>query len=147
MLKNRFLSLILIILLVLVVALTVYIIVVPHQSEPFTEFYILGPDGKASNYPTNLTSNETGNLIIGIVNHENKPTSYHLVVTSDGIVQIDQVLTLNNKQELEIPFNFTAGDPGIREMDFSLYKLPDDSNVYQSLSLWLNITSSPNETV
>jgi uncharacterized membrane protein len=75
------------------------------------------------------------------VNHENKKASYHLVVTSGGVVQMDEVVTLNNGQTLMIPFNFTAGQPGSREMDFMLYKLPDDINVYRSLHLWLNISS------
>ena len=133
---------ILILSILVAVSATVYVIVEPKVGESFTEFYILGPGGMASDYPTNLTSGENGSLIIGIVNHENKQTSYHLVVTSDNIAQIDEVVTLNNQQSMMIPFNFTAGDPGSREMVFNLYKLPDDSNVYRSLHLWLNITAS-----
>jgi len=143
---GKIISIILIITLMLSVATTAYIIVKPPPGASFTEFYILGPGGKATDYPTNLTSDETGNLIIGIVNHENKETSYHLVVTSDGVVQTDQIITLNNQQQLQIPFNFTAGDPGTREMDFLLYKLPDNNNIYRSLHLWLNISASPTTT-
>ena len=139
---GKILSVILNLISILVaVSATVYVVVEPKVGESFTEFYILGPGGMASDYPTNLTSGENGSLIIGIVNHENKKESYHLVVTSDGIAQIDEMVTLNNQQSLMIPFNFTAGDPGSREMVFNLYKLPDDSNVYRSLHLWLNITS------
>jgi len=139
---GKVLSVILILSILVAVSATVYVIVEPKVGESFTEFYILGPGGMASDYPTNLTSGENGSLIIGIVNHENKQTSYHLVVTSDNNVQIDEVVTLNNQQSIMIPFNFTAGDPGSREMVFNLYKLPDDSNVYRSLHLWLNITAS-----
>ena len=139
---SKVLSVILILSILGAVSGTVYVIVEPKVSEAFTEFYILGPGGMASDYPTNLTSGENGSLIIGIVNHENKKVSYHLVVTSDNIVQIDEVVTLNNQQTLEIPLNFTAGQPGSREMVFNLYKLPDDNNVYRSLHLWLNITSN-----
>jgi len=38
--------------------------------EPFTEFYILGPEGKADNYPTDYVLGENGTVIVGIVNHE-----------------------------------------------------------------------------
>jgi len=117
--KNwKFVSIILIIILASAIAVTAYIIVVPNHGESFTEFYILGPSGVASDYPTNLTSGENGSLIIGIVNHENKKESYHLVVTSDNNVQINQMFTFNNQQTLEIPFNFTAGQPGTMEMNF-----------------------------
>jgi len=139
---GKILSLILILSILLAVSATVYIIVEPKTGESFTEFYILGPGGLASDYPTNLTSGENGSLIIGIVNHENKKASYHLMVNNSGVVQLDEVVTLNNGQSLMIPFNFTAGDPGSGEMVFMLYKLPDDSNVYRSLHLWLNISSS-----
>ncbi len=139
---GKVLSVILVLSILLAVGATGYIIVKPKVGESFTEFYILGADGKASGYPTNLTSGESGNLIIGIVNHENKNVTYHLVVTSDGVVQTDQTVSLSNGQKLEIPFNFTAGDPGTRKMDFLLYKLPDNNNVYRDLHLWLNITTS-----
>ncbi|MGA2677546.1 MAG: DUF1616 domain-containing protein [Methanobacterium sp.] len=137
--NGKFISIILIILLASAIAVTAYIIVVP-LGESFTEFYILGPSGVASDYPTNLSSDENGSLIIGIVNHENKKELYHLVVTSDNDVQINQIVTLNNQQTLEIPFHFTAGQPGTMEIDFMLYKLPDNTNVYRSLHLWINIT-------
>jgi uncharacterized membrane protein len=139
---SKVLSVILILSIILAVSGTVYVIMEPKMGESFTEFYILGPGGLASDYPTNLTSGENGSLIIGIVNHENKKASYHLVVMSGGVVQMDEVVTLNNQQSLMIPFNFTAGDPGSREMVFNLYKLPDNSNVYRSLHLWLNISAS-----
>jgi len=42
----------------------------PRLGETFTEFYILGPGGNASCYPTNLTVNETGGVILGLMNHE-----------------------------------------------------------------------------
>lgn len=137
---SKILSLILVISIILAISTTAYIIVKPKEGEKFTEFYILGPDGKASNYPTNLTSGEEGKVIIGIVNHENAETSYHLVVASNGSVQSEQTVKLANGEKLEIPYNFTAGDPGTRKLEFLLYKLPDNNNIYRSLHLWLNIT-------
>lgn len=143
---GKILSVVLVIAIVLAISTTAYIIVKPKVGESFTEFYILGPGGKASDYPTNLTPNQEGNLIIGIVNHENKKTSYRLVVTSNNTVQMEQVVTLNNGEKIEIPFNFTAGNPGDRKMEFLLYKEPDNNNVYRSLHLWLNISGSSNVT-
>ncbi len=134
-------SALLILSVLLAVSATMYVIFEPKQeTESFTEFYILGSGGVASDYPVYLTSGEKSNLTIGIVNHERRQTTYNLVVTNDGIVQIDQQITLNNQQTLQIPFNFTAGPPGTREMNFNLYKLPDNTDVYRNLHLWLNVT-------
>lgn len=57
-----------------------YVITHPKQGEPFTEFYILGPDRKASDYPTNLTEGEEAKVILGIVNHEQRNVTYHVEV-------------------------------------------------------------------
>lgn len=65
---DKTLSVILIIALIAAVAITIYIVVFPQPGEKFTEFYILGPNGKAGDYPSNLTVSESGNMIIGIVN-------------------------------------------------------------------------------
>lgn len=137
---GKILSLILVLSIILAVATTAYIIVTPKEGESFTEFYILGPEGMASDYPTNLTTGQEGNVIIGVVNHENENTDYHLIVTSNNTVLLDQVLTLQDGEKVEIPFNFTAGETGERKMEFKLFKLPDNNNVYRSLHLWINIT-------
>lgn len=143
---GKILSVILVLSIILAISTTAYIIVKPKVGESFTEFYILGPDGKASDYPTNLTPNQEGRLIIGVVNHENRETSYRLLVTSNSTVQMEQTVTLKDGQKIEIPFNFTAGEPGERKIEFLLFKLPDNNNIYRSLHLWLNITLSASET-
>src|SRR5712692_9394248 len=38
--------------------------------EPFTEFYVLGPGGKAEGYPRRLLVGEPGRVILGVINHE-----------------------------------------------------------------------------
>lgn len=137
---EKALSIILIICIVLAIVATVYIIVTPKEGEKFTEFYIIGPNGTASNYPTNLTVGQTGNVIIGVVNHEYATQDYRVVVKINGNNTLkNDTITLNNNQKVEIPFNFTAGATGQKKMEFILYKLPDEVNPYRSLHLWLNI--------
>jgi uncharacterized membrane protein len=137
---GKILSVIVAISIVLALSSTAYVIVMPKQNESYSQFYILGPDGKINNFPTTMSPGQEGNLIIGVVNNENKQKSYRLFVTSNGEVLFDEVFTLNGKQKMEIPFNFTAGDPGIRKMEFFLYKLPDNANTYRYLYLWINVT-------
>ena len=65
-------------------ATLVYVLVTPETGERFTEFYILGPNGTASDYPTDLTSGEDGEVIIVIVNHEYENITYNLEVIFNG---------------------------------------------------------------
>jgi uncharacterized membrane protein len=138
--KKMILSVILIILLVLAMLTTVYIIINPLKGEPFTEFYLLGSDGKASNYPTDLSVDQQGQLIIGVVNHEGTIVSYRLVVKMNGNVLQDEIISLPNNGKEEIPFTFTADSPGQKKLEFLLYKLPNNQKIYRSLHLLLNVT-------
>jgi uncharacterized membrane protein len=140
---GKYLSIILAISIILALSSTAYVIAKPKINDSYTQFYILGSDGKINNYPNSLISGQEGNLIIGVVNHENKQTSYRLLVTSNDVIQMNEVLTLDDKQKMEIPFNFTAGDPGTRKIEFLLYKLPDNDNAYRHLHIWINITGVP----
>jgi uncharacterized membrane protein len=56
----------------------IWAITIPKVGEGFTEFYILGPDGMADGYPTDLTLNESATVILGIQNHEYRNLTYHI---------------------------------------------------------------------
>lgn len=71
----------------------VYLVAAPRPGEAFTEFYILGPTGKASCYPSTFRDGAyrlsdpgsdcpiaSGNVTVGIVNHEGRDVTYHLRV-------------------------------------------------------------------
>ncbi|MEN4017610.1 MAG: DUF1616 domain-containing protein [Methanobacterium sp.] len=136
---DRKISLILIIMLIAAVAATIYIIVNPNPGEKFTEFYILGTDGKAGNYPSNLTAGQTGNLTVGIVNHEQSTVTYNLVIKlNDKQLKNENITVLNNEKK-EIPFSFRASAGANQKLEFLLYKLPDNSAVYRSLNLNVNV--------
>lgn len=137
---SKVLSIILIITILLAISTTVYIILKPKQGESFTEFYILGPNGKASGYPTNLTVGQNGTVIIGLVNHEYQTANYEVVVRSNGTVMSQQNITLTNGNQTQIPYSFTASSAGYKNIEFLLYKLPDTTNVYRSLHLFVNMT-------
>ncbi len=136
---SKILSIILIISIVLAISTTAYIIIKPKQGETFTEFYLLGPGGTASNYPTNLTVGQNASIIIGIVNHEQQTVDYNLVITSNGNVMSDQNITLANGNKTEIPYTFSSNTVGTKEIEFILYKLPDNTTIYRSLHLFVNV--------
>ena len=67
---DKLLTLVLVICIIITMSLLIYVVLTPKQGEHFTEFYILGSDHLASNYPLNLTVGENTTIILGIVNHE-----------------------------------------------------------------------------
>lgn len=73
---DKALTIILAISILISVVALVYVIVIPKTGERFTEFYILGEDGIADNYPRNMSLDVSETVIVGIVNHEYKLMNY-----------------------------------------------------------------------
>jgi uncharacterized membrane protein len=137
---DKILTVVLIISIVLAISMTAYVIITPKQGEKFTEFYVLGPNGTASDYPTNLKVGEKGEVIIGIVNHEYANTSYHLEVRLNGEVIDEKSINLMHNETWESPFTFRARRAGEdQKLEFLLYK-EGVKEVYRSLHLWMDVT-------
>jgi len=81
---DRVLSVVLVLAIVGAIGTLGYVIATPKVGEKFTEFYILGPQGKAEGYPTELTLGEKGEVIVGIVNHEQEEMDYQVKVFLNG---------------------------------------------------------------
>jgi uncharacterized membrane protein len=73
---DKALSIVLVISIVSSVAALAFVVAIPKEGNKFTEFYILGPNGKASGYPHNLTVGENASVIVGIANHELRKVHY-----------------------------------------------------------------------
>ncbi len=97
---NLTLTIIIIVLILGAFSALCYTIVNPPGEEKFTEFYILGLDQKARDYPyefmmyqgkvwqvnygaglSNSVSGQWGEVTVGIVNHEQQNTQYWLAIT------------------------------------------------------------------
>ena len=57
---DKILTIILLIVIIISLGFLVYIIINPHPGERFTEFYLLGPNGIADDYPDELSLDENG---------------------------------------------------------------------------------------
>jgi len=75
---DMFLTLLLICVMIMSIGTMAYVVTHSKPHEAFTEFYILGPNGTAENYPANLTIGEKASVIIGIANHENRNMTYYI---------------------------------------------------------------------
>ena len=137
--RTTILTSVLVVLLILAILGTVLIILFPNPGEPFTELYLLGPGGKASDYPTNLTVNQTGVVTVGVVNHENANANYNLVVTLANKTINSTSFSLANNQTWQNSIAFTPTQRGIgQKMEFDLYKA-GDPNVYRSVYLYVTV--------
>lgn len=139
---DKILTIALLIALILSISALVYIILNPRQAESFTEFYILGSKGKASDYPTTLFAKQQASLIIGIVNHEQRTVNYTIEIwlvnatfennktNVKKMLFFDRInVTLDPKPikeswepQWEILYNFSIDEPGSYKMFFLLFK-------------------------
>jgi len=121
-------------------ATLIYVIVKPKTGEIFTEFYLLGPNGTASEYPMELNVGEEGKVIIGIVNHEYENVTYYLEVHLNGFLIHEDPVFLIENEILESTFTFKVSEKGENQkLEFLLYK-GQQIEVYRTLHLWINIT-------
>ena len=136
--RTKVLTLILAAILLLAIAGTILIVVLPQPSEPFTELYLLGPGGKASGYPTNLTVGQTGNVTVSVVNHENANVDYRLVATLANKTVTTKTFSLANGP-WEDSISFTPTTRGAEQkMQVDLYK-GGNTTVYRSVYLVLTV--------
>ena len=140
-LRGKTLSIMLIVALLVAIGILSYYIAAPKVGEKFTEFYILGPDGKAENYPEELVVREEARVIVGIINREYKTVSYRLEVEIDGVKSNEAgplVLAYNEKWEETVSFTPSkSGDN--QKVAFLLYR-QGQSEIYRSVHLWVNVS-------
>lgn len=115
----------------------------PKAGEKFTEFYILGLDGKAIDYPEGLMvgeEGEEGEVMVGIINWEQEQATYRVEVTIEGVKSNEVgMVTLGDGGKWEGVVGFVPGRVGDNQkVEFLLYKQGWDG-VYQRLHLWVDV--------
>ncbi len=108
--------------------------------DKFTEFYILGIEGKAVGYPKQLKVGEEARLILGISNQEQKAISYSVDIKIDGVMTGGLgPIALEHGEKFEQVVTFMPDKPGDEQkVEFLLYKL-GESEVYESIHLWVSV--------
>jgi uncharacterized membrane protein len=145
---DKILTVILLIAIIAALAATVYVIVTPKKGEKFTEFYIIGPGGKAADYPTDLSAGKKGEVIVGIVNHEYENVSYLFRAEIENRTIGEKKFQLTHNETLEFPFVFTVtasqDEKGRKKLEFLLFKEGQGEGEgaampYRNLHLWINV--------
>ena len=110
------------------------------SSETFTEFYVLGPAGKAAGYPSRLRVGQSARVILRIVNREGRDTAHRVAVRIDGETtdSIDGLLLADgDRWQQTVGLTPThAGED--QKVEFLLYK-DGESAPLRRLHLWLSV--------
>lgn len=122
-----------------------YAAMVPYKQEPFTEFYILGPEGMADNYTTKYIKGESGTVIIGIANHEHRTVNYTMDVRLENkslpLPENLKHIQLDDNTTFEEPLEITPSFEGENmELQFLLFNDTEKDTPYRDLRLWINVT-------
>src|SRR3972149_5318976 len=138
---NKILSAILIIAILGAIGALGYVIATPRSGEGFTEFYILGLERKAENYPKELVVGQEGKVIVGIINREHKTASYRVEVRISGVKNNESgpVFIAYNGKWQEV-LSFTSDKVGDNQtVEFLLYKDGESTPYLKPLYLSVNI--------
>ncbi len=128
--------------ILLVSAMLVYA-KVTTEPEKFTALYILGANGKAENYPTEVRIGEPTSLFVGVENYEHEPVNYTLSVKLGGKILKEENITLDhdNKWLNNITFipqltsSIAFAGANRSKLEFQLIK---DNKTYRSVHLLVN---------
>ena len=137
---DRLLTVLLTVAIIGTIGTVAYAIETPRAAEKFTEFYILGPGGKAVDYPREAILGMSSHVIAGIINREQETTTYQVEIAIDG-QKVEQIgpLTLKPDEKWEQPVSFNATNLGLNQkVNFRLYR-GKESVPYRSLHLWLDV--------
>jgi len=122
----------------------VYVILVPQDKEPYTEFYVLGANGTANNYKTDYIQGESGTYFIGITNNEHRTMDYTMEVRlknqSLPLPENLQHIKLAHNKTLVEPLEITPSVEGENmKLEFLLFNETEKNIPYKDLRLWINV--------
>ena len=161
---DKALSIILIAAIIVAAVTTVFVIAFPKDGEKFTEFYILGEDKMADDYPEKFPVNSQQFVWIGIGNHEYRDVTYTVETlllnaewdsaTNSSVIHASmpldrfEVSVLDNTTYLE-KYYFSVPYTRYNRLEFLLYNetVPSASasaeekmeSAYRDLHLWIKV--------
>jgi uncharacterized membrane protein len=160
----RLLTLVTTLVMLTAVLAAVYTITVPKEGERYTEFFILGENKLATDYPDQITAGLNYPMFIGIGNHEHRNIDYTVetwfmrmefdnATNSSTLLVMDPgerlVLPLAHNETMIIPYNLSVRRTGYNRVEFLLFNetVPgldvtgrNRMNAsYQNLNLWITV--------
>ena len=162
---DKILTIGIVVMLVASVVVLAWAVTTPRVGERFTQLALLGPDGKATGYPGNLSVGERATVQLSVRSFEHEPRAYMILIiitsaannnTSAGSYGIDwsqthqlspnsgiaQNFTLDHLQSYNETFNFTIPSGGVWKLQFLLYldgQPLTQLGAYREVHLWLTV--------
>lgn len=114
-----------------------------NEPEKFTALYILGANGKAENYPTQVSVGEQSTVLVGIENYEYAPVNYTLLVKLGGITLSQEDILLDHEDKWlnnvsfrpKMTYSLAFAGANKSKLEFQLLK---DNVSYRSVHLLVN---------
>ncbi len=139
--SDKFLTYLLIFLLVIGIGMVVFVVITPKMGEKFTEFYILGPSGKAGDYPSNLIYGSPVSIRTGVVNHEYTSVNYTIKAALNASVLTETQFNLDNNGIWEDNLTIVPDKEGRNmKLEFLLFKDNNFTAPYRELHLWVSVS-------
>jgi uncharacterized membrane protein len=119
---------------------TTWIVVVPSDTDFMTEFYILGKDGLAEDYPRSTLVDNPFMLTVGVTNLEREPATYWIILkVGNRTISNIEPFSLGMKETWRGQLSLAMPEAGDNQrVDILLgrenYILP-----YRSLRLWVDV--------
>jgi len=108
--------------------------------ETFTEFYVLGPGGKAEGYPRRLLVGEPSQVIVGIINHEGQTAHYRVEVQA-GVDRLasEGSFALADGEKREDRVGIVVRRPAKQvKVEFVLF-MEGAKGPYRTLHIWVDV--------
>lgn len=117
-----------------------FVLVTPRVGESFTEFYILGTEGKVQDYPVSMEAGEIADFDTIIVNNEGEAITYQVELMING--ERNQILgpiSLNQGEQWQDTLVIKIDEPGRgQKVDLILYKNGSPDNC---LYFWVDVSA------
>jgi len=130
-----------------------YVLATAPPAPRLTQFFLLGPGGKAMDYPTALNVSQPGTVIVGVVNREGRATNFSIQISLIGIrimnnqtVEMNRTtlawynLSLENGANWVRAVSFSISFPGAWKIDFELHMNANFAVVYRELHLYVQVS-------
>lgn len=124
----------------------VYFVRTPRIEEKFSEFYVLGTERMAANYPENIVLGKGGDVALGIINHENETINYRVEIFISG-AKIKELgpIRISHNDTWEQKITIMPLKTGTKQkIEFFLYK-ETDSKPYRTLFFWSDVRADRTE--
>lgn len=139
---NRRLYIVLGVALVAAFGLMVSFVVLPSPADHYTEFYLLGQDGLAEDYPRETVVGQNITVTLGITNMEGDTSSYQIrIKTNDQILTETGIISLEDGENREQSLVFGMAESGDDQVVNIILNKLGETSPYRELHLFINVKS------